>query len=245
MSGVGQTDAARIEAEARRLGITRLCHLTPLRNLLQIATGGGLRSVAELEGERAAFDRQDLDRYDNRPGHISCSIEYPNVWYLRRRRRGATPLQRLFPTWVCLLIDSKYLWSPGTEFAPRNASTSHGALLAPGFDAFRGLYAEGVDGAHGNRYSRDAKPPACPTDDQAEVMIHKQVPLADAKTIVVANQAQAASIASALRLLGVAPDEFDYLLAPDLFTVRLSDMLREGRAPVETPWTPTVLDGSG
>ena len=137
------TEAERIEAEARRLGIGRLCHLTPFRNLLHIASGDGLCSVTQLkEEDRTAFDPQDLQRLEQRPDHISCSIEYPNVWYLRNRKRDATPLQRLFPDWVCILIDTDCLWREGTEFAPRNASSSYGKLLRPGFDAFRGLYAE-------------------------------------------------------------------------------------------------------
>lgn len=80
-------------------GVTRLCHLTPFVNLLQIAQGSSLRSVTELsQDHRAAFDQQDLERLDGHPDHISCSVQYPNVWYLRSRRRDATPLQRLSPT---------------------------------------------------------------------------------------------------------------------------------------------------
>ncbi len=236
------TDAEMIEAAARQLGIARLCHLTPVRNLLHIASGDGLRSVAELEQDRAAFDQQDLDRYDNRPEHISCSIEYPNVWYLRRRRQDATPLQRLFPDWVCLLIDPVYLWRPGTEFAPRNASASDGELLEPGFDAFQGLYAAQVTGAYGKTYGRDEKPTPCPTDDQAEVMIHKQIPLADARTVVFADEEQAKRHVAALRLLRVPVEKFNFLLAPDFFQTRLSSLLRGGRKPTETPWVPTAPD---
>jgi hypothetical protein len=231
-----------IEAEAARRGISRLCHLTPLRNLLHIASGEGLRSVAELEEDRAAFDQQDLERLDRRPDHISCSIEYPNVWYLRRRRTGATPLQRLFPDWVCLLIDPRYLWAPGTEFSPRNAAAGYGSHLKPGFEGFCEMYAEEVSGARGQRYGRDRKPDACPTDDQAEVMIEKQIALADAGTIVFADTDQAARSASALRLSGVSPGDFKFLLAPSFFDTGLSAMLRSGKEPVETPWVPYEED---
>jgi hypothetical protein len=239
------TEAERIEAEAKRLGIRRLCHLTPFRNLLHIASGDGLCSVAELEGDRAAFDPQDLQRLDQRPNHISCSIEYPNVWYLRGRKHDATPLQRLFPDWVCVLIEPDCLWREGTEFAPRNASSSHGELLRPGFDAFRGLYAERVVGAYGKTYGRERKPLACPTDDQAEVMVHKRIPLAEASTVVFADDAQARRVASALRLLRVPLEDFEFLVAQDLFETSLSEMLREGRIPPETPWTPVAPDAVG
>lgn len=234
----GALEEDQIRAEADRRGISRLCHLTPVRNLLQIATGSGLRSVVELEDDREAFDQQDLDRYDNHPNHISCSIEYPNVWYLRQRRRQATPLQKLFPNWVCLLIDRKYLWAPSTEFSPRNASAENGALLKPGYDAFLGLYAERVPGAYGQTRGRGSKPDCCPTDDQGEVMIHKQIPLEDASTIVFADAAQAADNLGALRLLGVPVETLDYLIAPSFFETGLSGILRSGRRPPETPWTP-------
>ena len=93
------------EAEIARLNITRLCHLTPLINLVHILAGEGLRSSKSLGAdERACFDPQDLLRLDGYPDHISCSIEYPNAWYLRRRRSDATPAQRLAPDWVCILI---------------------------------------------------------------------------------------------------------------------------------------------
>jgi ssDNA thymidine ADP-ribosyltransferase, DarT len=241
MGGREPLDAS-IEAEAARREVSRLCHLTPFRNLLHIASGEGLRSVAELEDDRAAFDRQDLERLDRRPDHISCSIEYPNVWYLRRRRGDATPLQRLFPDWVCLLIEPSYLWAPGTEFAARNAAAGYGSHLKPGFEAFREMYASEVSGAHGRRYGREKKPEACPTDDQAEVMIEKRVALADARTIVFADADQAARSASALRLSGVAPEDFKFLLAPSFFDTGLSAMLRRGEKPAQTPWVPYEKD---
>jgi len=233
-----------IKGEADRLGITRLCHLTPLRNLLHIASGEGLLSVAQLEDERAVFDQQDLNRFDNNPDFISCSIEYPNVWYLRKRRKEATPLQRLFPEWVCLLIDRKYLWQPSTEFCPRNAAASGGTLLRPGYDAFCELYADRVTGAQGKDRGRGAKPKPCPTDDQAEVMIHRHIPLEDANTIVFADEEQATNNLGALRLLGVPIDSLDFLICPSFFETQLSPLLRSGRIPAEVPWNPPKGHGA-
>jgi hypothetical protein len=231
------SDEELIRADATRLGITRLCHLTPLRNLVHIASGEGLLSVTQLEAERAAFDQQDLNRYDNHPDYLSCSIEYPNVWYLRSRRREATPLQRLFPEWVCLLIDPKYLWSPKTQFCARNASAGGGEFLRPGYLAFRDLYADQILGAQGAARGRDRKPQSTPTDDQAEIMIQREIPLQDARTIVFADEEQASNNWGALRLLGVQEDSFKSLIAPDFFDVRLSSILRSGGIPAETPWT--------
>lgn len=234
--------ARQIEAEVVTREISRLCHLTPFRNLLHIASGDGLKSVAELEGDRAAFDQQDLERLDERPDHISCSIEYPNVWYLRRRLGDATPLQRLFPDWVCILVARKHLWASGTEFAPRNAAADRGAHLHPGYEAFSGLYASRIRGAGGRFFGRDSKPKACPTDDQAEVMIEKHIPLSDASTIVFGDTEQAARSVSALRLLHVPVERFKFAVAPSFFKVELSGMLRRGETPIETLWDPPKPD---
>jgi hypothetical protein len=237
--------AERIRAEVGRREITRLCHLTPFRNLLHIAGGKGLLSISDLNAdERAVFDQQDLERYDNRPEHISCSVEYPNVWYLRQRRSSATPEQKLFPDWVCLLIDPRYIWHAATEFCPRNAAAGHGVYLKGGYDAFTSLFAERVAGAGGSERGRNDKPDSCPTDDQAEVMVHKHIPLAHANRVVVADKAQANRVFVGLRLAMAPVTELTFVIAPVFFETRLSQVLRGGKRPVETPWDPPNIDAA-
>jgi hypothetical protein len=76
-------------------GITRICHFTPSRSLAHILSGrSGIRPSSELsESEREIFNPTDLQRIDNHTGHICCSIEYPNGWYMPRpgTRRGFSP----------------------------------------------------------------------------------------------------------------------------------------------------------
>lgn len=78
-----------MNADVRRVAldreVSRICHLTPSRNLVHIATGSdGLLSTQALQtAERREFHQQDLERLDGYPDYISCSIEYPNAWYLR------------------------------------------------------------------------------------------------------------------------------------------------------------------
>jgi hypothetical protein len=104
------------------------------------------------------------------------------------------------------------------------------------------MYAPQVSGARGQVYGRDSKPEPCPTDDQAEVMIEKQIALADAATVVFADADQAARSVSALRLAGAAPEDFSFLIAPAFFDTGLSAMLRRGEKPAETPWVPYEKD---
>ena len=116
-------------------GITRLCHLTPSKNLVHIATDPtGILASDELAADnKATFNRVDHQRLDGFQNHICCSIQYPNAWYLRNARRQ----DPLFHDWVILLVKADYLWRDGTKFSPRNAAASHGSLVSPGFDRVR------------------------------------------------------------------------------------------------------------
>ncbi len=233
-----------IEQQVSVRGVTRLCHLTPVRNLLHIAAEGALRSTAELSAdERATFDQQDLQRLDRHPDHICCSVQYPNVWYLRRKRGGATQLQRLFPGWVCLLIDPAYLGAEETLFCHRNAATRSGAYLASGREAFAAIYADPVDGATG-LIDRALKPASCPTDDQAEVLVPKRIPIEHANQIVVADEPQARSSFVQLQLLGVPVHDLRWIIAPEFFSSSLSATLRSGELPDEIPWDQEVMSAS-
>jgi hypothetical protein len=234
-----------IAEQAARRGVTRLCHLTPLRNLLHIATDGALRSTKELdEDERAEFDQQDLLRLDRHPDHICCSVQYPNIWYLRRKRRDATPMQKLFPDWVCLLINPSYLSCKQTLLCHRNAAAGSGSYLAMGPQAFAAIYADPVTGSYGP-ITRELKPPNCPTDDQAEVLIPKRIRLEHANNVVIATDEQARRTYAALELIGAPVRELAWTIAPEFFAVTLSGNLRSGNPVRETDWNPEVMHGAG
>jgi hypothetical protein len=233
-----------LQSAIRALGITRLCHLTPFRNLLHLAPEGqgllSLRQLAEVGGD---YDQQDLLRLDHHPDHISCSIEYPNGWYLKQRRLNATPIQRLFPDWVCLAINPDRLNAPGTRVCVRNAAAEGGRLIRDNSeDSLRALYTEEVIGAQGRRRSRTAsRIAACPTDDQAEVLLQRSVPIDDIKAVIVASGSDARRFYSALNQIGAYPDVFDWVVAPTLLTTNeLSSAIAAGVRPVETPWEPNI-----
>lgn len=226
-----------VSAHAASLGVTRLCHLTPFRNLLHIASGAGVRSVADLNAdERSAFTQQDLERFDNHPDHISCSVQYPNVWYLRQKLRSLTTDQLFFPDWVCLFITPDNLDRPGVLSCHRNAAAAGGALLKPGLDAFKAMYDDPVNGSRGP-IGRGRKPASCPTDDQAEVMIPKFIPLAHCSHIAVRSEEQALRIYGALDLVGAPVAQLSWTIAADLFETASSGTLRAGGFPTERRWS--------
>lgn len=232
-----------IKTEAEALGISRVCHFTPLRNLVHIATGGGLLSTAALKSqERKAFNQQDLQRLDQHPDHISCSIEFPNAWYYRRKSSERGGEAALFRTWVVLLLPPELLWADGTLFCHRNAAAGGGAHICSGIDCFRGLYADAVEGSGGRTYRRRAaRIPACPTDDQAEVLVHRQIPLDAVRAIALQDEDQARVVFAGLRQIGGEPERFPFVLAPGFFEPSaLSAMIARGERPDEQPWDPSV-----
>jgi hypothetical protein len=238
MAGIAAVNEV-VRREAERRSITRLCHFTPFRNLVHIATGDGLLSTVQLsESERRVFNQQDLERLDEHPDHISCSIEFPNVWYLRQRRREARGADHLFPDWVCVCIEPHHLWRDDTLFCPRNAAAERGRLVAGGIGAFRGLYADRVDGARGRTFTRTTqREAACPTDEQAEVLVYRRILLDDVLRIVVANESQAKRTFIGLEQLGVPPDRFRYAICLEFYQPNgLSRLLKRGARPVEVEW---------
>ncbi|MBC6475698.1 MAG: DUF4433 domain-containing protein [Hormoscilla sp. GM102CHS1] len=227
-------DAIKHEAESR--GIRRLCHLTPSRNLVHILTGTtGILATKHLQSEeRSVFTAIDLNRLDRHEGYISCSIEYPNVWYFDKARFRDI----IFQDWVVLLIDPKYLWLPGTRFCPRNAASNYGRDIAEGADKFSSMFAKSVDGSGGRTFNRSYNHLACyPTDNQAEVLIPDQIGISDIIAIAVATETQAKNEVARLNLLGEPSDRFNFVIGPTLFKkYELSNLISSGKRPQEILW---------
>lgn len=239
------SDLEAIRGEAERRGISRLAHFTPLRNLVHIATSddGLLSTKALTEEERSAFNPQDLERLDGFPDHISCSIEYPNAYYLRRKRKDARGEERIFPDWVCLLIASSHLWRDSTLLCPHNAAGRRGVDVGSGIECFKSLFAEEVD-APQRVWTRERQPLCCPTDAQAEVLVHRQIPPRDILGIAVESEAQAGNTYAVLRQLEAPVEELPILICPDFYSpTTLALGLQANRRPVERDWHPEVHAG--
>lgn len=225
-----------IKNEVVRRQITRLCHFTPSRNLIHIASGEvGLLATDKLEkSERHVFNPTDLQRLDGHKGFISCSVEYPNAWYFDVARAKDT----LFKDWVVLFINPRYLWTEGTRFCCRNAAAGRGSEVSEGAEAFMAMFAEQVIGAGGISFRRTStRPASCPTDDQAEVLVPDRIAIEDIIAIAVSNATQAKNEAARFKHAKVLRTKYNLLMAPDLFDKRrLSAMIREGKRPIETPW---------
>jgi hypothetical protein len=223
--------------EIERLQVTRICHFTPLRNLVHIATGAGLLSTrALIEAERKAFTAQDISRWDGHPDHISCSIEYPNAWYYRQKIGN----DQIFRTWVVVTIVPQHLANDATRFCHRNASAAHGAYIRDGIEGFRGLYENQVEGSGGNIYRRtETHIRQCPTDNQAEALVPRFIPIEDVVTIALPTPAQAAFVYAGLEQIGGSPERFTFAVVPEFFEPHaLKSAISGGVRPSEEIWAP-------
>jgi ssDNA thymidine ADP-ribosyltransferase, DarT len=215
-------------------GITRLCHFTPSRNLSHIAADKvGILATVRLEAaERKLFNPTDLERLDGFKTHISCSVEYPNAWYFAQ---AVLKQPDFFADWVVLAIRRDYLWDDRTLFCPWNAARARGTGVQPDLKGFEAMFANRV-----RNYSRTAKRlAACPTDEQAEVLVYDCIQLRDIQSVIVKDVDQARKEANRLRYCRVDPTSFAWRVAPVLFDkYRLHDALEAGQRPEEQPWMP-------
>jgi hypothetical protein len=204
---------------------------------VHIATGDGLLSTQALEeAERSVFTPQDLARWDKHPDHISCSVEYPNAWYYRQKAAS----DPLFRTWVVLTVDPRHIWRGAARFCHRNAAAAGGAFIRDGVDGFVGLYESPLEGSGGMMFTRTATHlSACPTDNQAEVLIERFIPIGDIQAVAVQSEDHAAHVYAGLDQIGGAPEAFTFTVAPELFDpYALARAIRMGRRPPEVVWTP-------
>ena len=222
--------------EARRMGITRLCHLTPSANLAHILSTGELRPVTDLRRGGDAYRPVDRERRDGAPGHLFLSVEYPNVWYHGR----ASAREANFTGWAVLTFGVDLLARPGTRFSPYNAARDGSAGAVEGVTGFRALFAPTVTG-NAVRGRGPGHPEWWPTDDQAEIQISGAIPLSALRAVLFPSEQQAAldhfalarqfGMGHLLPSLSVAPEVFD---AP-----ALSGAVRAGRRVRETPFAPS------
>ncbi len=235
--------STKIEVLAKARGVTRLCHFTPSRNLQHIAAGKvGILATKALEAaERRAFNATDLRRFDGKPDYVCCSVEYPNAWYLDQARGN----ELLFPDWVILFIRPDYLWTTEALFCPRNAAASYGGHLRSGQDGFEALYADRITGTGGmTRMRSPTHLPACPTDQQAEVLIPDRILLSDVLSVAVCSPEQAKTERVRLAINGAHPDLFTFTVAPDLFSkYQLSAGITRGIRPGERTFVPEPASG--
>lgn len=206
--------------------ITRLCHFTRSQKAVHILSSeAGIKAVDFLEKD--IYDVNDHFRYDGRKDFVNCSIQYPNHWYWKKIKDQ----DPLFREWVVLLIYPEVLLLESTEFCAINASTANGAYIKKGYKAFQELYSNPLNITM--RPRTEQMLPCCPTDDQAEVLVYKNISRKDIIGVAVKDEDQAKkeSVRWYYNLSEIP--KLDIFIAPDMYNGSWSSKVRQGKIPLE------------
>lgn len=210
-------------------GITRLCHFTRSNKLVHILRNEtGIIANTFLDDQLDILKKNDEFRYDNKEDYVCCSVQYPNSWYLRRIK----DIDPLFKEWVVLFIDPTLITLPTTLFCHRNAAAGRGRYIKKGYEGFTGMFKDPVQGQR-LIYRTPNMLPCCPTDDQAEVLIYKNISRSHIIAIAVPTEEQAKKEKLRLSFIPEVPKDIKWIVAPDIFNVTWSKMVRNGIVPKE------------
>ncbi len=160
-----------IGTEADRRGITRLCHFTRLSLFRGIVEDRAILSTQELIDREPLTLRNDPVRFDGYLGYVSCTVQFPNLHVLDGFRRNIDQEVQ----WIVLLLNPGLLALPSTLFSPVNAATASGGYVAGGFDGFDAMFQTQPPSRH-FIYRGPNHLESCPTDNQAEVLVHHKIP---------------------------------------------------------------------
>lgn len=217
------------------VGVSRVAHFTPSKNLFHIVQDGQIRSSKDLADLAPDyFDPTDLERFDRHPDKTCVSFTYPNGYYLAKARNKKQFAR--FPDWVCLMINPQVLTRPGVLFSPCNAATANGAHAGSGAAALRSCF----DNTSVTGWPRGSKHhPQAATDLQAEALVPGPIPLSDVMAIVVPSVEAAGNDYARLDIGGFEPARFNWILSPVMFNRdSLSNSIRNGRTIGESVWIP-------
>jgi hypothetical protein len=233
------TETTTVSEALDQLGVTRLAHFTPSKNLPHILRDGMIRSSKDLaDNAPEYFSPTDRARFDQQPDKVCCSFQYPNGYYLAKARGKKELLN--YPDWVCLLLDIQLAERPGSLFSVCNAAKGSGAYLKPGGQAVLECFAPTVGGWS----RREWHHPQAPTDLQAEVLVPSPIELSHLYGIVVPSAEAAANEYGRLGTLGVNRDGLRWIIAPVFFNRdQLSTRLRFGGSIEEQDWSPSIAEG--
>lgn len=210
-----------IYEEIKRRNITRLCHFVHTSALLHILSDTeGIRAVDYID--RDILTPNDPLRLDGRRDYISCTVQYPNWWYLRKIKDN----NPIFPDWAILFIDPLVAADDTTQFCKVNAATRYGEYIYKGAEAFRELFSVNV--GRQNR-TKDMLQNA-PTDDQAEVLVYESIPVSMIKGIAFENEKIARQKIVEWKVMGFP--KIDVFISPELFDVSTSGKIRRGVEPL-------------
>lgn len=211
-----------IETVLAEHNIRRLCHMTQLDKLFSILYGGtGIWATDFYEG--TGLYKNDSERRDGCTDYISTSIEYPNVWYYNAKKDVNPKVN----TWAVIFIDANICREESTLFCPINSASSKGRYIGNQAENL----SKSFDSVVGYRHRSPLMLDCCPTDDQAEVLIYRYIPVSAICGVAFESAAITRLMKELFEKYGVSyPDLYS---AKDLFSTNMSHMIRHGYKPCE------------
>lgn len=217
-----KNETEEIQNEISSRGITRLCHLTHIDSLYEILFNDtGILASKFIIADK--LHENDQYRMDGRRDYISTSIQFPNIWYYK----CICSKQNYTDHWAVIYIDPKICRRKNTLFCSVNAATGCGKFIGAGVHNFRKCFSEKVM----NQIRTENMLKNCPTSDQAEVMIFKQIPVDYIKGIAFKNKED-----MQIFIENAEKNKINYpslYLASKLFERTLSTDIRNGIEPKE------------
>jgi len=205
---------------------TRLCHFTKVKSLTHILRDDlGIRSTDLINP--GVKQQNDKERLDNATDYVCCSLQYPNSWYWRQAK--GRDVDKVFQEWVVLSIDLAILKETKCKFCPYNAAVGRGAGISDNLANIYTLFDSPIRGRSRTPRMLDC----CPTNDQAEILVHKNIPLNYVNQIIVGDCSTANHIFS---ILLTTNNNIPVYIAPDVCNTNWSAMVRNGQTPLETQY---------
>ena len=203
-------------------GVSRLCHITQIDKLFSILYGNEGIWATDFCNSKSMY-KNDMDRMDGKTEYISTSIEYPNVWYYSNKK----DVNPYVNNWAVLFIDPALCQEDKTLFCPINSAASKGGYISEDAKILRASFNHQVGYRRRTRNMLNC----CPTDDQAEVLVYKHVPVN--RIIGIAFETEH-TLNTMLKLFDkYSLDYPDLYLAREIFTTELSNSIRNGCRPEE------------
>lgn len=212
-------------------GVTRLCHFTKIKSFVHILnSNSGILATNSIALDVKA--QNDLCRCDGNLDYICCSIEYPNSWYWGKVKERDDDV--IFRDWVILCIDLDILKYQKIKFSPCNAAFGNGRYIKEKISEFSTLFDTIINIQGKIRQRTSEMLTCCPTDDQAEILVHTNVPWRYINCVIVGNESTAENIYAILK---TCHKKLNIIIAPDVCNTRWSFLVRRGLRPIEEKYT--------
>jgi hypothetical protein len=208
-------------------GATRLCHFTKVQSLTHILLSeDGIIATEFIPDD--IRQQNDMERLDNAKDFVSCSLQYPNCWYWEKAKKRDDDI--IFKEWVVLTIDLGILKDKPYKYCRCNAAKGSGTYIQKDLSRISDLFGEPT-------VQMKCRTPnmlmCCPSDDQAEIIVYKNIPIRYVNGIIVGNDDSADNISAILKTIGRTIPVY---VSAEVCNRSWSNMVRQGVKPIETEY---------